>query len=167
METKLVDLINHQINQEFYSAYLYLDIALYFKGTALDGYYHWYMVQAQEEQQHALEMIDFLDKSNEEVKLETIQFHSPNYVDVRSTLSLAYEHEKAVTRSIHAIYAQGLEVKDYKTTQFFDKFIAEQVEEEATALDLIKRFDLFGGSKKEMYLLDQEMSTRLAVPATK
>lgn len=161
MEKKLVEMMNHQINQEFYSAYLYLDIALYFKKMSLDGYYHWYMLQAQEEQQHALEMIDFVDKNDEEVLLQTIHFNPPTYKDVKGALELAHAHEKSVTTSIHKIYAHSLDVKDYKTTQFLDKFIAEQVEEEATSLELIKRFELFGESKRELYLLDQEMGQRV------
>ena len=45
---KVVDLLNNQVNKEFYSAYLYLDFANYYKEEGLDGYYNWYYIQAQE-----------------------------------------------------------------------------------------------------------------------
>ena len=48
MDKKVHELLNEQINKEFYSAYLYLDFSNYFKIRGLDGFANWYMVQAQE-----------------------------------------------------------------------------------------------------------------------
>ena len=49
MDQKVASLINEQINKEFYSAYLYLDIASYYIDNNLDGFGNWYNIQAQEE----------------------------------------------------------------------------------------------------------------------
>ena len=49
LDAKVTELINTQINKEFYSAYLYLDFANFYKSKGLDGFYNWYMVQTQEE----------------------------------------------------------------------------------------------------------------------
>ncbi len=38
---KVHELLNQQINKELYSAYLYLDIANYFKAAGLDGFANW------------------------------------------------------------------------------------------------------------------------------
>ena len=48
LDKKVKELINDQINKEFYSAYLYLDFANYYYDQGLDGFAHWYDVQAQE-----------------------------------------------------------------------------------------------------------------------
>ncbi|MBQ5362188.1 MAG: ferritin, partial [Clostridia bacterium] len=53
LNAKVHELLNAQINKEFYSAYLYLDFSNYFKAAGLDGFANWYMVQAQEERDHA------------------------------------------------------------------------------------------------------------------
>ena len=50
MNKKIADLLNNQINQEFYSAYLYLDIANFYTKKGLDGFANWYQIQAREEQ---------------------------------------------------------------------------------------------------------------------
>ena len=54
MNEQVAKLLNEQINKEFYSAYLYLDIANYYDELDLDGYANYYMIQAQEERDHAL-----------------------------------------------------------------------------------------------------------------
>ncbi len=51
-------------------------------------------------------------------------------------LKAAYAHEKFITASINAIYAEASKVNDYRTTQFLDWFISEQAEEEKNADDL-------------------------------
>lgn len=48
MNAAVAQLINEQINKEFYSAYLYLDFANYYAAAGLDGFENWYRVQAQE-----------------------------------------------------------------------------------------------------------------------
>ena len=54
MNANVSKLLNEQINKEFYSAYLYLDMANYYKDQSLDGFYNWYKIQAQEERDHAM-----------------------------------------------------------------------------------------------------------------
>ena len=38
MDKKVAELINGQINKEFYSAYLYLEFANYYASVGLDGF---------------------------------------------------------------------------------------------------------------------------------
>ena len=49
MNKRVAELINDQINKEFYSAYLYLEFANYYDSIGLDGFENWYRIQAQEE----------------------------------------------------------------------------------------------------------------------
>ena len=56
LNEKIAKLINEQVNKELYSGYLYLDFANYYAAEGLDGFEHWYEVQAQEERDHAMMM---------------------------------------------------------------------------------------------------------------
>lgn len=56
LDNKVRDLINEQVTKEFYSAYLYLDFANYYQEKGLDGFAHWFDIQAQEERDHAMLM---------------------------------------------------------------------------------------------------------------
>ena len=44
MNETIARLLNEQINKEFYSAYLYLDMANYYDSLDLDGYANYYMI---------------------------------------------------------------------------------------------------------------------------
>ena len=54
LNAKVKELLNQQVNKEFYSAYLYLDFSNYYEARGLDGFANWYKIQAQEERDHAL-----------------------------------------------------------------------------------------------------------------
>ena len=72
LSKKVADLLNTQVNKEFYSAYLYLDFANFYKNKALDGFANWYQIQAKEEIDHALLMMQYLQNNNVAVTLEAI-----------------------------------------------------------------------------------------------
>ena len=64
MDQKVAELLNDQINKEFFSAYLYLDIANYYTDLDLDGFANWYTIQAQEERDHALLFMQYLQNND-------------------------------------------------------------------------------------------------------
>ena len=70
MEATVSALLNQQINKEFYSAYLYLDIANFYASKGLDGFANWYQVQAKEEQDHAMLFYQYLHNNGQPVTLE-------------------------------------------------------------------------------------------------
>ncbi|MDE6279938.1 MAG: ferritin, partial [Paramuribaculum sp.] len=53
LSTKLHEALCAQINAEFWSAYLYLSMALDAEAKGLKGVANWFHVQFQEEQAHA------------------------------------------------------------------------------------------------------------------
>ena len=148
MNAKVRDLLNQQINKEFYSAYLYLDFSNYFNDKELNGFANWYRVQAQEERDHAMLFYQYLQNENQKVTLETIAKPdkvAPCHMDI---LKAGLEHEKYVTALIHDIYAAAYDVKDFRTMQFLDWFVKEQGEEETNANDMITKMELFGSVNK-------------------
>lgn len=69
-------------------------------------------------------------------------------------------HEQYITRSIHEIVKASLEEGDYATHQFFQWFVAEQVEEESTMRAIIGKLKLIEDNKSAIYLLNEEMLRR-------
>lgn len=164
MNKAIKDLINQQINKEMYSAYLYLDISNFFINKNLSGFGNWYKVQAQEEMDHAMLFMTYLQNNGEEVKLEAIAAPDVPFPDLRAPLQASYDHEKFVTASIDNIYGVALEHKDYRTMQLLSWFIDEQGEEEKNADELIQHFDLFGNDPKSLYLMDKDLAARTYAP---
>ena len=161
MQKNVASMLNEQVNKEFYSAYLYLSFANYFVEQGLNGFANWYQVQAQEERDHAMLFVKYLQNNDEPVVYEAISKPDGTWTQSLEVLEAGLAHEKYVTGSIHEIYHAAAEEKDYRTIQFLDWFVKEQGEEETNAADLIKKMTLFGSDAKGRYLLDQELATRV------
>ena len=161
MNEKVHELLNQQINKEFYSAYLYLDFSNYFEDAGLDGFANWYKNQAQEERDHAMLFYQYLQNENQKVTLEAIAKPGKVFACHMDVLKAGLEHEKYVTSLINDIYAEAYNVKDFRTMQFLDWFVKEQGEEETNANDLISKMELFGSDPKSLYMLNQELAARV------
>ena len=161
MNAKVKELINDQVNKEFYSAYLYLEFSNYFASVGLDGFENWYMIQAQEERDHAMLFYQYL--LNNDVKVELKAIDQPDFVAKEhiDPLKKGLEHEKYVTALINAIYSAAAEDKDYRTMQMLDWFVKEQGEEEKNATDLLTKMELFGNDGKGHYMLNDELKQRV------
>lgn len=160
LDKKVADLLNEQINKEFYSAYLYLDFSIYYKNEGLDGFANWFNVQAQEERDHAILFTQYLQNNSMKVTLAPIPKPDKEFSAFDQPLAAGLEHERYVTGLIHNIYDAAYTVKDFRTMQFLDWFVKEQGEEEKNANDLLGRFDLFASDVKGLYALDAEMAAR-------
>ena len=161
MNETIIRLLNEQINKEFYSAYLYLDMANYYDSLDLDGYANYYTVQAQEERDHALLFMKYMQNNGLKVTLEAIGKPDKEFTSILDPLVAAAEHERYVTALINAIYHEAHEAHDYRTMKFLDWFVDEQMEEEDAADSMISRYKLFGSDPKGLYALDQEYAARI------
>ena len=161
MNDKVAALLNDQINKEFYSAYLYLDMANFYSRKGLDGFANWYEVQAKEEQDHAMLMYQYLHNNGETVTLEAIGKPDKTFETLMDPLKAGLEHEQYVTSLINAIYEAAQEANDFRTTQFLDWFVKEQGEEEKNSRDLISKMELFGDDARSLYMLNSELASRV------
>ncbi len=160
LNDKIAKLINEQVNKEFYSAYLYLDFANYYADAGLDGFAHWYELQANEELEHGMMMRKYLIDNGLKVTMDAIAKPDKSFKDISAPLKAGLEHEQYVTSLINNIYSEAFAIKDFKTMQYLDWFIKEQGEEEKNAEDLIKKMEVFGKDSKGLYALNQELAGR-------
>lgn len=166
LDAKVKELINAQINEEFFSAYLYLSFANYFYDNGLDGFANWYDIQAQEEHDHAMLMRTYLQNNGERVIFEAVKQPQNDFASAEAVLKEGLAHEQYVTSLINKIYHAADSVHDYRTMQCFDWFVKEQGEEEKNADDLLKKYELFGKDAKGLYSLNQELLARTYVAPT-
>lgn len=160
MNDQVYELLNKQINAEFYSAYLYMSFANYYEEEGLEGYANFYMIQAAEERDHALIFRKYLHDNGKKVTLDAIPAPSCSFQSFMEPLEAALKHERHVTELINTIYAAASEDKDYRTMKFLDWFIDEQMEEEDAAVTMITKMKLFGSDAKALYDLDREYAAR-------
>lgn len=166
LDKKLVKALNEQVNKEWFSAYLYLDIYNYYASENLDGFANWFQIQTQEERDHAMLFMQYLWNNGVKIKLKEIAAPDTDFKEFRDPLAAALKHEQFITKSINDIYALAYEVKDFRTMQFLDWFVKEQGEEEKNTEGVLKKFELFGSDPKGLYMLDNELGARVYAAPT-
>lgn len=154
--------INEQITKEFAAAYLYLAMAAYFDLKNLPGFAHWMRMQHQEETAHALKLFDFLLDRGAPVRLKAIAQPPTGFTSPVTVMEQALQHEQDVTKAITDLYELALKEKDYPAQLQLQWFIAEQMEEEKTAGDLVSQVRLAGDSGAALLLLDRQLAARTA-----
>ena len=140
---------------------MYLGFSTWFEDAGLSGFANWYNVQAQEERDHAMLFLKYLQNNGGRPNLEAIDCPNQNFENPRDVLEAGMNHEEYVTSLVHNLYDAAFQQKDFRTMQFLDWFVKEQGEEEKNADDLLKRWDLFGGDPKALYMLDSELAARV------
>ncbi len=161
LNEKVAGLLNNQVNKEFYSAYLYLQFSNFYEEQGLKGFANWYMVQAQEERDHALLFVKYMQNNDVPVTFGAIDKPEADLKENMDPLKAGLQHEQYVTGLIHTIYEAAYDARDFRTMQFLDWFVKEQGEEETNASDLIKKMELFGSDAKSLYMLDAELAARV------
>lgn len=154
------EILNEQINKEFYSGYLYLSMSAHLKELGLFGFASWMRHQAKEEVEHGLKIFDYLINSNSFVTLKQIKTPEFQFEGLVQIFNIVYEHEKCITNSIMEVAKKAEEECDRLTLNFLDWFIAEQIEEEEMVKNIIKKLELFGEDNASLFLLDKELSAR-------
>lgn len=164
MNQKLEKAINAQINAELYSAYLYLSMGAYFEEQGLSGFANWMRVQFEEEQFHGLKFFDYVAERGGRVILESIEKPKTKWESPLAVFEEVLEHERHVTSLINNLIDIAIEERDHATKSFLNWYIDEQVEEEASAEDILNQLKLVDGDGRGLLMLDREMASRSFTP---
>ena len=155
---KIETALNRQIVQELSSAYLYLSMAAYFKHENLSGFAHWAKLQYQEENEHSMRFFDYINDQSGRVTLEKISTPKANWRSIVAVFEDILTLEQHTTKSINRLVALAKSEKDYATENMLQWFVAEQVEEEATIVELLYKVKLIKNSASGLLLLDKELA---------
>ena len=164
LDTRMQDAINKQINAEYYSAFLYLSMSARFNALGLAGGANWMNIQFQEELAHAMKFVGYVSERGGTVALATIEGPPRDWKSALAMFEHALEHEQKVTGLINALADLALEIKDHATHNLLQWFIAEQVEEEASADTMVQKLRLTKDAPGGIFQLDSEMATRVFTP---
>lgn len=161
---KIEDAFNAQINAEIYSSYLYLSMSAALEKMNLPGFASWMRVQAQEEMTHAMKFYDHIIERDGTVALAAIDGPPMKWKDVKAVIAETLEHEQKVTGLINDLMDLSMTENDHAGRMFLQWFVTEQVEEEATAMEILGKLEIAGDSAGGLYLLDKEMAGRVFTP---
>lgn len=158
LETQL----NQHLNLEFASAHLYLSMSAYFDSEDLPGFANWMFVQYQEEVAHAMKFFRYLNDRGGRVRLCEVPRPQPEWDSAQDAARATLTHERRISGAINGLVAAALEERDYATHNFLQWFVSEQVEEEASAAEIVAKLAMLGESRQGLYLLDRELAGRRA-----
>jgi len=164
---KLHDELNKQIQEELFSAYLYYAIAAWFDAENFPGFAHWMRVQAMEEVTHAQKFYNHIYERGNDVELLEIDKPPSSWDSPLAAFEAALEHERHITGRIHHLLKIAREENDYAAeVGLLQWFVDEQIEEEATADEMIQKLKLISDSRNGLYMLDKELGGRQFAPPT-
>lgn len=167
IKEKMQKSLNDQVNAELYSSYLYLSMAAFFESINLKGFANWMRVQTQEELVHAMKFYDFIIERGGNVVLSSIEGPPTEWASPLAVFEHAYKHEQKVTGLINNLVDLATAEQDHATSNFLQWFVAEQVEEEASADEVVQKIKLMGDASGGLFMLDRELAQRVFThPAT-
>ncbi|MGC9455309.1 MAG: ferritin [Phycisphaerae bacterium] len=162
LSEKMLAELNEQINAELYSAYLYLSMSAWFEEENLPGFAAWMRVQAQEETAHAMRFFGYVTERGGRVKLGAIEQPPADWESTLSAFENVLEHEQKVTSLIHKLVELARGENDYATDAMLQWFVNEQVEEEASADEILQKLRRLKDSPQGLFMLDSKLAERKA-----
>jgi len=161
---KVQEAFNKQINEETFSAYLYWSMSAWFESINLPGFANWMRVQAQEEMIHAMKFHTHILERGGTVKLAALAEPKTQWGSPLEAFQDAYKHEQHITGCINSLVELAAGQKDHAAGPMLQWFVNEQIEEEASADAVVQKLKMVGEAPSGLFLLDQEMATRVFTP---
>lgn len=162
---RMQDALNKQINEEMFSSYLYLSMSAYFESNSLLGFAHWMKTQAQEEMFHAMKFYNYILERGGNVELQAVAEPKKEWTSVLNAFEEALAHEEHITGCINDLMSVAIEEKDHASQNLLKWFVDEQVEEEATANEIVDKLKMIGDHGPMLLMQDKEMTARQPGPS--
>ena len=155
---KLQKAMNDQILAEMWSSNLYLSMSFFLAKEGYDGLAHWMKKQSQEELEHAYDLAAYVIKRGGQAQVNMIDVVPQGWGSVTEVFKHVYEHECHVSSLINTLLDMAVEEKDKATEDFLWGYVREQVEEEATALDIYEKTKK--ADNASILVLDEKLGQR-------
>jgi ferritin len=155
LKRPILDALNEQIQKEGYSANLYLAMASWAETEGYDGITRWLYAQAQEETEHMLKIIGYVNERGGKAVIPAFDKPPAEWNSIREMFDQVLEHEKFVTESIHSIIPIIQKENDYASLRWIQWFVDEQMEEESSVQEIIDKLEMLGD--KNLYMFDRDI----------
>jgi len=163
LSLKLTTALSKQVNAEYYSAYMYLSMSAIADGMGLKGVASWLFAETQEEMAHGTNVYEYILERGETPTFTSIDKPPTLFGSVNEIFEMVLAHEKKVTKSINDIATLAMQEHDHACYQFMMWYVNEQVEEEASATDIVDKLQLIGDNKGLLLSLDKELASRVFI----
>lgn len=158
LSKNLIDKLNKQINLEFYSSNIYLQMSSWCDSQGLAGCAKFLKLHADEEMMHMRKLFDYVNETGGMAVIGEIKAAGSDYKSITDMFRQIYEHECLVTREINSLVGIAFGEKDFSTFNFLQWYVAEQHEEESLFKSILDKIGIIGDEKKGLFFIDQELA---------
>jgi len=162
LSEKVEKALNKQIRIEAESSQIYLSMACWAESKGFEGVAEFMFAQADEEREHMLRLLKYLIERGGNADISELSKPPANFKSPKAMFEEVLKHEIFVSDSINDLVAITFEEKDFATHNFLQWYVAEQIEEEATARTILDKINLIGDDKSGFYLFDKDVRSLIA-----
>ncbi|HHT7855736.1 non-heme ferritin [Pasteurella multocida] len=155
----IAEKLNEQINLEFYSSNVYLQMSAWCAHHGYKGAAAFLLRHADEEMEHMQKLFNYISETSGMPLLGKIEAPKNDYKTLKEIFEITLEHEKFVTSKINELVEVTFAHKDYSTFNFLQWYVAEQHEEEMLFNSIIDKFNLLGEDGRSLYFIDRDLAT--------
>ena len=154
---KVISKLNEQVLHEANASQSYLAMAIWADTKSLDGIAGFFYEQSEEERQHMIKIIKFINEVNGKAIIPKLEAPIPNFDSIKDALVQSLKNENHVTSSINELTSLALDEKDHASYNFLQWFVEEQLEEEQQFQFLIDRINMIGEEGLSIHAMDKLM----------
>ncbi|HBO38555.1 MAG TPA: non-heme ferritin [Pasteurellaceae bacterium] len=158
LSANVVKLLNDQMNLEFYSSNLYLQMSAWCAQKGYAGAAKFLSVHAAEEMDHMRKLFTYLNETGALAVINAIEAPAHEFVSLKQVIEKTYEHEKFITGKINELVGKTFEEKDYSAFNFLQWYVAEQHEEEKLFSGILDKFNIIGEDGKSIFFIDKDLA---------
>ncbi|MCK5902599.1 MAG: ferritin [Cocleimonas sp.] len=158
LSTEILAKLNGQIEVEFYSSNLYLQMASWCEAHSYTGSAKFLLEHADEEMDHMRRIFTYTNDTGAQALVPGLEQPPYEYDSLLSVFETIYKHECYVTSTINELVTTTTEANDYSTLNFLQWYVAEQHEEEHLFMGIVERMKMVDGSKIGLLMIDKELA---------
>ncbi|MFC3395770.1 non-heme ferritin [Brenneria rubrifaciens] len=157
LKKEMTQKLNEQLNLEFYSANLYLQMSAWCGDKGFEGASAFLKAHSQEEMQHMQRLFNYLDDTGNLPILGAIPAPPVEFTSLSDVFKLTYEHEQLITSKINELAHAAMTLQDYSTFNFLQWYVAEQHEEEKLFKSILDKLALVNTDDGGLFFIDQDL----------
>ncbi|WP_108652516.1 non-heme ferritin [Dongshaea marina] len=164
LHKSMIEKLNEQINLEFYSSNLYLQMSAWCEARGFQGAAKFMSHHAIEEREHMERLFTYVSETGAMPILGAIAAPAHEFESLNDVFHKTLEHEYLVTKKINELAHVAFTTQDYSTFNFLQWYVAEQHEEEKLFKGIVDKLELLGKDGHGLYLIDRELQEMLDNP---
>lgn len=159
LSNTLTKALNDQVNLEFYSSNLYLQMSSWCISQGLDGCGNFFRQHADEERMHMQKLFDYVNETGSYAVIGAIGNVQAEFSTLTEVFEMTYAHEQHITRQINELVSIAFKAADFSTFNFLQWYVAEQHEEEQLFKTILDKVSLIGVEGNGLFFIDKEVET--------